>query len=176
MYGNPYKIHRIFTNIHWFFQDFWTINRYHHPSTQRPQPVPLVHLQLLTLLQPRHTALQVEVPHPIRWVETAVYTSAKTTRKNPGGLKLPNWKAHLKPNWNLSFVDVFFCLTKIWTKLWKGNSRNIWTKPKLTYFFWGAMAFYYLFAFPKFNLYNQWKMIVGRLLSFWDGLFSGANC
>ena len=28
---------------------------------------------------------------------------------------------------------------------------------------------------PKFNMYSPWKMVVGRLLSYWEGNSSGAN-
>ena len=169
MYGTPYKIHRIFTISTGF-------SRISEPSTVPPSTHPTTSASA-TCAAAASDFAATKAYCTAGWGASSdpMGFSADTPlrnnlKKKTGGFSLANWKAHLKPNWNRSFVDVFFFVWKILNQTVERERQKHLNQTE-AYFFWGAMALY-LFVFPmkndcwKTTFLLGWLIFKGELLNF----------
>ena len=60
--------------------------------------------------------------------------------------------------------------------LWRNSWVLSWTKIWPRRFSHGAMSAMFMFILPRSLTARLWKKMVGKRISFWEGLFSGASC
>ena len=110
-------------------------------------------------------------------VETAVLHLCKNDPKKPRGFEATKLKGTPKTKLKPKFCGcVFFAWQKSEPNCGKGTAET--SEPNRSLLTFSGVQWLSIICSLSRSLIcnNQWKMIVGRLLSFWDGLFSGANC
>ena len=79
--------------------------------------------------------------------------------------------------WQLPFeMMTSFTWLDAWWSRWRENAYGAWWmgSPRLPG--WGSRFFWYTskMSYPPWNYHSSWKWMVGRWVSFWEGLLQGA--